>query len=447
MVTMDTKAKVNYIIMDDTEDRSEILLNQFSRNGVRHIGTATYEQTEEYDEPYLHGSVRFDYSLDELEEIAGKYGLNSNKNQFRSFVLQAVQYCGVRIGDEEAMRYVKTISGFETGFRYYRIAGLLGTTRFTVRVVPSHWTGRASTNFVLQGSKIWIEDFLVGELGAVFTGSSIYNLSYITENQKEEMVLSINPFQKCAQHCKFCFKGTRAMLPTLRDSLINLSAEEIVRLLEVEYPELDYSGLTELVLLTARFGTLNQLLLYLEKLYKGIKIISKGAFDPNVHDGKRIKISTHLISTIEDMKKVEKFGVRRYIYPVEIFNDTLRQKYMSSQFYRDGNNKGDISIDRVYKSLSDAKQVFGEEVEPVVILGIDNFDDTINGIAYLKKIGMSMLTHNIFRVYDSDQMEMYHMSLEEIIETQILISQNFESPFRQRITKDLPKYHEKYRDI
>ena len=53
---MDTKAKVNYIIMDDTEDRSEILLKQFSRNGVRHIGTATYEQTEEYDEPYLSPS-------------------------------------------------------------------------------------------------------------------------------------------------------------------------------------------------------------------------------------------------------------------------------------------------------------------------------------------------------------------------------------------------------
>lgn len=446
---LNAENKVDYIIRENSEVRKGLLLNQLKRNSNHASGSVTHEMIESFAVPKgLDDNVRFDYSFEELKAIAAEFGLVETQDQFKEFLIFALLFCGIRIGNDEALEYVKTISGFAPGFRFYRVSGLFGTSRITVRVVPNHWKGRFTSHFVLRSSTIWIDNYKLGELKAIFTDSSIFNLSYITENQEGEIVLSVNPFQKCAQHCRFCFKGTRAMLTSLNEKLVNLSAEEIVRYVEVEYPNYDFSKIIEIVVLTARFGSLNQLMLFMERFYKEIVRVSNGLFDPNKNDWQRIKVSTHLLTTREAMEQVYNFGVRRYIYPIEIFNDALRQTYMTSLYYQKGNNKGDASIDEVYTCLTEAKKVYGaDNVEPVVILGIDTFEDTFRGLQNLKRNGINLLTYNVFRVYDSDQLEMYHMSLKDILWLQHFISENFKSSFRQKITNSLPNYNRKYRDI
>ena len=442
--------KINYILSGDNSSRFDALEIQIGQKKSKSpIGNVTKEEVNHFDEPQnLQENIRFNYTFCELKKIAELYGFNESKEKFNTFLLQAIQYCGIRIGDEAALQYVKTISGFPKKFRYFRIAGLWGTTRLTIRIVPDQWTGRFTSNFVLKGSEMWIDDYFIGELKAIFTGSSLYNLAYVTENQNSEKILSINPLQKCEQNCQFCFKGSRAMLSSFRDTLINLKADEMLRFLQVEYPELDYSELTELVVLTARFRDTDQLISYISEIYRGICKISNGGFDPLTHSNQRIKVSTHLLSDLDSMKRIFQVGVRRYIYPIEIFSNKLRRKYMVSPFYEKGSNKGDVSIEEIYKSLNIATSIFGiENIEPVIILGIDTYKNTKKGITTLKSIGLKLLTHNTFRVYDSDQMEMYHMSFEELVDIQQFLLDNFEANFSQKITSNLPKYFNKYQDI
>ena len=443
-------SNVDFILQESSNLRKEVLINQLTpkiRGGA--VGGSTQNEIDEFCEPnFIYGDVRFNYTYSELKKMAHQYGYDKSEFLYLQFMIQAIQFCGIRIGDSSALKYVKRINGFEKGFRYPRIAGLLGTTRFTARITPNSWTGRFATNFVLYGSAIMIEGHHVGNLKAVFTASSIYNLAYITVNQNSEKILSINPFQQCAQNCRFCFKGSRAMNSEFKKTLINLKSHEMIRFLQCEYDSREFENLNDMVIFTARFSNKDTLLKYLKDIYYGVIDISRGKFNPMRYENQRIKVSTHLLDDADSMLEAKSYGVKRYIYPVEIFNDALRTRYMTSQYYKQGTNKGDVCISKVDKVLSQAKGIFGtSNVEPVVILGIDTYDDTKAGIAKIIEMGIKLLTYNVFRVYDTDQIEMYRMCFEEILDVEHYIKGNFERNFSQKITSSLPKYKEKYMEV
>jgi hypothetical protein len=68
------------------------------------------------------------------------------------------------------------------------------------------------------------------------------------------------------------------------------------------------------------------------------------------------------------------------------------------------------------KILEKASNIFGKEnIEPVIVIGLDTYEDTINNVRRLKNEGYTLLTRNIFRIYDNDQFDIYKMNLEEII--------------------------------
>ena len=50
-------------------------------------------------------------------------------------------------------------------------------------------------------------------------------------------------------------------------------------------------------------------------------------------------------------------------------------------------------------------------------------------------------------MYIKTEMEMYHMSFEELVDIQQFLLDNFEANFSQKITSNLPKYFNKYQDI
>lgn len=110
--------------------------------------------------------------------------------------------------------------------------------------------------------------------------------------------------------------------------------------------------MNEMVILTARFSNKDTLLKYLKDIYYGVIDISRGKFNPMRYENQRIKVSTHLLDDADSMLEAKSYGVKRYIYPVEIFNDALRTRYMTSQYYKQGTNKGDVCISKVDKVLS-----------------------------------------------------------------------------------------------
>lgn len=84
--------------------------------------------------------------------------------------------------------------------------------------------------------------------------------------------------------------------------------------------------------------------------------------------------------------------------------------------------------------LDTASRVFGRRgVEPVLIVGLDTYGDTVRGIKRLHAEGFTMLTRALFNAYGPDQIPLYRLSLPEAIAATELINQYFGSGHQQVI--------------
>ncbi len=89
-------------------------------------------------------------------------------------------------------------------------------------------------------------------------------------------------------------------------------------------------------------------------------------------------------------------------------------------------NKGDVSFEGILGILSQASNVFGiDKIEPVLIIGLDTYQDTMRGLRALKNGGYEILTHTVFRAYTEDQLQYYSMDLGEIVDVLAYIKNNF----------------------
>jgi len=438
---MSLEKTADYIIGSGVGTLYERLLEQIipsdstSQIQAESIGRAFIEQ---YEKPCkLNAGIRFNYSFEDLQRISEKYSGKSEKG-LNNVLILALSICGLRIIDDNSLSLIKPFLGYEKHSRYLRVSGTIKNRRLTMRVVPNSWgdsDALISTRFTLQGRDVFLDDTKIGELSSLFTASSLKNLAYITKNVKDEYNLNLNPYQLCAQNCLFCSKGYRHMTKSLRQSLVNLNPEQILRYVEKKLPELNFDLLTEVIVLTGRYANCDKLLDYVASIITGVRKMSGGKFDPTKNTHQRVKISTHLLASKDDMLKAKNIGINRYIYPIEVFNDDLRRRYMTVDSYTD--NKGGVPINSVFESLEEAISVFGiNAVEPVIIIGLDSYEDTVRGIQRIKNLGVDILTYSIFRVYDYDQFEMYRMTFEEIMDVISIIESTFSSGYKQIIDFD-----------
>lgn len=431
---MTNSERVNYIITDFNMKKRAKLASLLEKDTINSFGKLTREEIESFpleNEP--DENIRFNYTYQELVEIYSGCEFEQVL-PMDDYLLIAAQYCGVHV-TEETLPYVKQIYGFSKGTRFYRISGVVDEKRVSMRVIPEVWgkrDERYNTRFIVDGTGIWIDGYLIAEIELVFTGSSVRNLGYLSYNPEGERVLSLNPHQICIQNCRFCLKGLRLIEDYAKDELIMLSAEEMCRYLFIQFADLDYSTINEIMILTGRFATASQVVTFMKKMKVGLLHGTGGMFDPDKNKNQRLKVSTHILFSDSELLELKEIGIKRYVYPIEIFNDIFRQKYMTSKFYPQGNNKGDILIHEVYNMLDSAADVFGKEnIEPVLLIGIDTYEDTMNGLKKLYSKGYGTLTYNVFRIYDYDQMELIHMSFEEIARVIVWIEKHFRKGYKQ----------------
>jgi len=443
---------VKYIIGDDNNTQYNKLLSQFNDtiDNYQGLSSVNFGSISKFEKPKnVIPSVRFNYSLDELNEICNKY-LDGSEKAFNTVLYLALSLCGVKISDEDSLLYVKSFIGYKEGRRFFRVSGTIGSKRLTMRIVPSAWgegDDSTSTRFALRNTTdVYLDDINVGQITSLFTASSLKNLAYVTKHASGEYNLNLNPYQFCNQNCLFCSKGFRHMNDELRKSLVNLSPDQIIRYIEMKLPELNFATLTEVIILTGRYYSTEDLLKYVERIVKGLNILSKGDFDPLLNHNQRVKISTHLLQSEDDMIRGKELGIKRFIYPIEIFNDGLRKKYMTNDTYSE--NKGDTPISSVFEVLERAVKIFGaDNVEPVIIVGLDSYEETINGLKRIKQLGVNMLTYSVFRVYDCDQFEMYKLSLDEIVSIISIIENTFSNGYKQIIDFDDKQINKLYRKL
>ncbi len=82
--------------------------------------------------------------------------------------------------------------------------------------------------------------------------------------------------------------------------------------------------------------------------------------------------------------------------------------------------------------LDTASKVFGKEnIEPVLIIGIDTYEDTMSALLQLKNKGYKTISYNVYRAYYEEQLNLYNMSLEEIVDVTEFIKRNFNQGYKQ----------------
>jgi len=397
-----------------------------------------------YKVPEVNENVRFNYSHTEIEKIIKKYSFATNEDISSLVYRTALMVCGVKVEDEETLELLTNSTNYKDFTRYIRVAGVVNDRRLALRIVPEFWENESpkiSTRFNLSKNGIYIDGTKVAELSSLFVIDPIKTLAYITTNAEKETLLMLNPMQLCPQDCAFCYKGYRHMTSDYKDSLNHMDAKQMCEYLKHEMPDVDYAEVSEVMTLTGRFNDSFQLMNYLEQLYHGLLDISSGKFDPVNNNFQRIKISTHLLRNVYDMQRAKRLGVKRFAYPLEIVNDQLRKRYMYNENHTE--NKGANTFDDILKELEEASNVFGRNnVEVFVVIGIDTHQDMMKGLQQLNDLGYKIVTYNPLWVYFNDQIRLYQMSLEEIVDTIMYIEENFANGYKQHINFNV-KYADK----
>lgn len=410
------------------------------RRGVCNL--SDYQQMET-----SHKEIRFDYSYEEIKALYNKNDRNERES-FDSFLVNVFSFCGIRIVGENALKYVKKTDGFLQESRFDRITGIIKDRRFTARIVPDSWQGSFRTKFELHGTDIICDGVLVAQIDAFYVGNTINNIFYLAKNTDDETILTINPLQFCAQYCKFCYKGIKDLLPDYRKRLRNYSAQEVLKRIQEKYENLKYEDISEITVMTGRFQSYNQMKRFLSELYAGIVSISDGRFDPCRNNWQRIKISTHLIDSKDKMYELKKYGISRYIYPIETVCDDTRKALMSSKSFTAGTNKGDVPFSEIIECLRLAREVYGEDnVEATIVLGLDQKDDLIEGLNRIYETDARILTYSFFRAYSLEQLSLYKMTLEEMLDIEDWIRTHFKRGYREKSNNQMQDYADKYKNI
>lgn len=391
----------------------------------------TFAYIERYRKPLLVSpKIRFNYTLSQINEIFKGYSEYSQDN-IRNLYLLALSICGIKVDDELALSFINAPK--EESYRYLRVIATVDNKPITMRVVPNSWGGKDSiltTNFHLKGTDIYLEDKKICTITSWCNLCSINNIAYVSKNLYGENILCVNPLQFCNQGCKFCLRTQKMYSKNRTDELINLRADQLCRYIISELPEVNYQTLNEFYISTGRFRDSKHLLNYLESLYINLKEISCNQFDPVSKEHQWFKVSTHLLDTEEAMIQAQKCGVKKYLYPIEIVCDKKRKKYMASQGVP--NNKGDVMFSEIITILDTASKVFGKEnIEPVLIIGIDTYEDTMSALLQLKNKGYKTISYNVYRAYYEEQLNLYNMSLEEIVDVTEFIKRNFNQGYKQ----------------
>lgn len=210
-----------------------------------------------------------------------------------------------------------------------------------------------------------------------------------------EIVLKLNPVQLCDffqisspdSPCTFCF----------RDDCIsrfaNISSKELITLITDE-KRLNKSKLKNTDEVTIITGSYRNDREYLDEVSKLVKSIRK--FIPG---DCRVVVGSHEAKTKNAFISLKKSGVTHFAFAVESFSDIIRGNNMK-------NRKGAIPIKDVFKNITDAIDVFGEDGIIVrLIAGIgDPLDEVFrNKVKFIRSLGKMkkgpVWNINIFQPY------------------------------------------------
>lgn len=394
-----------------------------------------FDELAQLQPPVLPNSkYRFNYSYDELMDIAARCTPFTDNDIDRVF-RYAMVFSGIS-ANEDCMQNVMVDSLYSKESRYPRITAQIHNKRLSLRVLPAICEKRHESckeKFTLfsyhinNGRKYVANGKYVTPITGYYYGASVNVLAYITDACNDNYDITINPRQICSNRCKMCCRTYDICKDTSK--LVNFSPEEMVRYLIFKFGLDKVKSFRNISIITGAFSSAETALGYIEQFIRYMKSETDGSFDPIMHSNQSIKISSHLFESTEEMLSLKALGAKRFMYSVEMISENRNEILSNEQI-----NKGNLDCQSIINVLTKAIDIWGvESIEPVYIIGLDDFDRTMYWIDSLCKLGIPHLTRSLFNAYTPEHCKYYAMSFEEIINAVQVINARFRTGYRQNV--------------
>ncbi len=360
----------------------------------------------------------------------------------------ALIWSGVRVAPELS-HWVTTDHGYGPGTRLPRVTLPVHGKRLSMRVVPDGWRDEFDTPFMLhrqRGDGTAVSAIHRGLTIPIakptlrYRGESVQTLAYAVEHSGPEpkKSITVNPLQRCPQTCEFCCRGYHDMTSARKSELINLAPDEMARLLLVKFRGIknweDVSGIT---LVTGDFKDGERILSYMEEFVGVMGTLTAGQWDPAVHSHQDISVSTHLLRTRDVMERAKAIGMKRFIHTVEMVSDDEREAVMhlgQGPLQSTPKNKGHSTFADSLRVLQTAIDIFGaENVEPVLVVGLDSLEKTQNAMDGLKAIGITHVSRGLINIYNMNQFGLLPVPFEEAVAGMQYARDLFASQYRRTV--------------
>lgn len=242
--------------------------------------------------------------------------------------------------------------------------------------------------------------------------------------------MTVNPIQDCPHLCKMCCRAYYDIEERTKCELTNLMPDELARYVFAIYGKVGFKKINEIAFITGGFKCEDDLVNYIQEFISVLGDITNNAFDPRLHWDQHIKVSSHLLKTKKNFRALKSMGMKIFTYTVESITDCNRKIILNDI----PNSKGYLGIDQVSEILENASSIWGKSnIESVIIIGVDKYDDTLEWLDKMYKTGYRTLTRGLFNVYNQNHFQYYQMNLEKIMSVASYINRRFISGYRQQL--------------
>jgi hypothetical protein len=403
--------------------------------------------------PEISSNVRFNLTSDELLDITAAHTPNTEED-LKRVLRYALVWSGVRVHDDTSARWLRLDEGQSMPPRYPRITVPVDQKRLSLRAVPQQAWGDASsplrTPFELreyaEGKVITMErlggDALIAQPDKYFVGDSVQTLAYLGRREKDNYFITANPIQRCSHRCGYCCRGFHTMTENSFNELVNMTGPEMARYMTTKFDVDDWAKIKEVAFITGVFPNDEVLLRYLSDFGGELKALTKGRFDPKENRDQTLKVSSHLLRDERTMKEAKKLGVNSFIFTMEMADNNRRAEVMPLAVGKSGKQvdldrvpivvKGRDRFETILDILRTAIDVYGaDNVSPVMVVGLDSRDISIQAMDRLKGIGVRNLIRGLNNIYDDTQFPLYQMPFEEAVTVMQYARDNFASGHRR----------------
>ncbi len=256
---------------------------------------------EEDGNPYLRNAMGFDFSTVQEPVVDSRFDARINLGELtrafpeedpKDLLLYGAMVSGIKLGDDKASNWARLPREYSPQTSYFYVTGEFAAgpnraaaRRLSLRVIPEHWEDpRFDTKFTVNSVESQLElrfnpgdgaeDIILGRFNKLLP-ADVPRLAYRREGRHDgDNGIVINPIMTCPHRCTFCSRqyDTLNKGVDLEDkaALAVLNPQEIVDHMMSKWPNMNWSNVSRLSLVTGSFNDFNHMHQYIDSLRESL---------------------------------------------------------------------------------------------------------------------------------------------------------------------------------